>query len=885
MNRAAVSHIRVHRDHNADLSWLAKMAFALLMCVALVHFASVANAAPAAGTSISNQASATYSDASNVTRTVTSNTVTTIVQQVASITLTASGAKNVALGGQVSYPHTLINSGNGTDTFGLTVGNTGAFSFTAVTLYADVNGDGVPDNAVPINTTGQLAAGESFRFVAVGLVPVSAVAGNTNSLTVTATSVFTPATTANNIDVSTVSGNAIVNVTKAIDVAVGAAGSGPRTFTLTYVNTGVSPATNVTLTDVIPSGMTYVAGSARWSGSGVTVLTDANSADNQSGIVYDFNVTSATRVTAVIASVPVGASGTLTFQVGINSNAAPGANPETRNTAAFSYNDGAVPVGSSNTNSVQFVVTQASAVQLTGDTVGAAVQGGTVTFTDVLKNNGNGTDSFDISTGTSSFPLGTTFTLYQADGVTPLQDSNGNGIPDSGPLAAGASRNIVIKAILPPGSTGGSYAVQLIAVSKTDPTKTASAANTLTAVTSSTVDLTANAASGGSALGIGAYAGGGALVTVPTAAGSTASFTLFISNTSGVADTYNLQASTDQTFAGLTLPTGWSVVFKDVNGAVITNTGVINAGANMQVTAEVSVPAGTAAGTVDAYFRAVSPTSGASDRVHDAIQVTGSRTLTLTPNHSGQAASAGTVVYTHTITNTGNVLEGDGVISVVTLTLGDSSAGYTSAVYWDQNNNGVLDVTDPAVTTLAQLVGGTNGASTAAGLGAGEKATLFVKVYTAPGAAVGAVNATTLTATTTGTVSGVVAPGAVAVTDSTSIIAGDLQLLIEQALDAACDGTADTAYAVTTITTGAIPGACIRYRITATNIGASDVTTVVISNATPMNTKYHGSVVAATSQGSVSAPSAGTAGTVQATVGTLTPNQSAALTYGVRIDP
>jgi uncharacterized repeat protein (TIGR01451 family) len=86
-------------------------------------------------------------------------------------------------------------------------------------------------------------------------------------------------------------------------------------------------------------------------------------------------------------------------------------------------------------------------------------------------------------------------------------------------------------------------------------------------------------------------------------------------------------------------------------------------------------------------------------------------------------------------------------------------------------------------------------------------------------------------------------------------------------------------------TSGAIPGAGIRYRITASNVGSSDVTTVVISNATPMNTKYHGAVVAATTQGSVSAPAAGATGTVQATVGTLTPNQSAALTYGVRIDP
>ena len=45
--------------------------------------ASAAAAAPPAGTPIGNQASATYLDATSTTRTVTSNLVTTIVQQVA----------------------------------------------------------------------------------------------------------------------------------------------------------------------------------------------------------------------------------------------------------------------------------------------------------------------------------------------------------------------------------------------------------------------------------------------------------------------------------------------------------------------------------------------------------------------------------------------------------------------------------------------------------------------------------------------------------------------------------------------------------------------------------------------------------------------------------
>ena len=75
------------------------------------------SAAPPAGTSIGNQASATYTDASNTERTATSNVALTIVQQVSSFLLTADGARFAAPGSQVLYPHTLVNTGNGTDTF------------------------------------------------------------------------------------------------------------------------------------------------------------------------------------------------------------------------------------------------------------------------------------------------------------------------------------------------------------------------------------------------------------------------------------------------------------------------------------------------------------------------------------------------------------------------------------------------------------------------------------------------------------------------------------------------------------------------------------------------------------------------------------------------
>ena len=87
--------------------------------------------------------------------------------------------------------------------------------------------------------------------------------------------------------------------------------------------------------------------------------------------------------------------------------------------------------------------------------------------------------------------------------------------------------------------------------------------------------------------------------------------------------------------------------------------------------------------------------------------------------------------------------------------------------------------------------------------------------------------------------------------DVTTIINGQLQLSKRQSLDAACDGVEDGPFSTLDITTGAIPGACIRYEITVTNVGSTAVSNVVINDATPANTTSSNAALAATTQGTV----------------------------------
>src|SRR5882762_7706001 len=295
--------------------------FTVLLAIAALLSPGSANAQTAAGTSIGNQAAATYTDSSSVSRFATSNLVTTIVQQVASLTLTANGAKTASPGSPVFYPHTLTNTGNGSDSFNLTLApaQSGAFTLTGTHIYLDANGDGIPDNFVDLTGTSVTVAPgaiNAFKFVITGTVPPGATAGQTNNFSVSATSVFDGTKSASNTDVTTVTSNAVINVNKVMSSNSGAAGSGPYTVALTYTNSGNNTAATINIGDALPAGMTYVAGSGRWSVTGATALTDATG-DLQpaAGTPHiSYSVTGNT-ITAIVDQVATGVSGQLTFQV------------------------------------------------------------------------------------------------------------------------------------------------------------------------------------------------------------------------------------------------------------------------------------------------------------------------------------------------------------------------------------------------------------------------------------------------------------------------------------------------------------------------------------------------------------------------------------------
>ncbi|HMV60018.1 MAG TPA: hypothetical protein PKC07_02280, partial [Agitococcus sp.] len=471
------------------------------------------------------------------------------------------------------------------------------------------------------------------------------------------------------------------------------------------------------------------------------------------------------------------------------------------------------------------------------------------------------------------------------------------------------------------------YNVTKYARSSSNPLVPNTVVDHLTSITANVADLsnnlttgyTAGTLAGGGATGAGSVTGAttpttnpdGAWSILPANPGSSVAFPLLIENKVGLPDNYNLAAGSTAAMAAL--PTGWTAVFRQSSGgncntmgATITNTGTINAGASTLVCAVISVPANAAA-TPDApqnvYFRVTSPVSGTSDTKLDAVRVNTIRNLQMTTDRTGQVFPSGTVVYEHTLTNNGNVVEGDALDELL-LTGTNSLAGFSTILYIDTNNNGVLDAADAVITgagaggnnfhTVTVGTAGTGLGNGLAGLDIGESVRIFAKVQAPAGATPGTTDSLTVLAQAVGTINSIAAPSATN-TDTTNVIGGQIRLDKEQALDAACDGNADAAF--TNANINALPGACIMYRIVATNEGVSPVTSVLINDTTPSFTTLFDKVVGGTvttattpvvTGGTVNTvptkPADGAAGALQANVGTLNGTQSATFTFSVKID-
>ncbi|MFN4252503.1 beta strand repeat-containing protein [Deinococcus sp.] len=864
-----------------------------LLLAAFLSLGVASAAGTKAGTQITNQASAAYRDSTGTRLDANSNQVSTLVKQVGGVTISPDGTpaapgqqQQAVPGAEVVFPYTLTNTGNGTDSFLVdtmvdsSVTNTVAPATRVV--YIDANGDGIlqPGERVALPQSGgksvfqNVPADSAVKFFVVLQVPASATSVNKVITQPTATSTF-DATKTDGVSGSTnysqvnVVQDAVLSVSKSV-VSTTTESNGDLTvvYRVQSTNTGTQAASNVILADdiisatsTLPTGSVVVASSAVISPTtGTVTYPDTDGDGNASD-----------QVQALFGSVAPGQSVQMTFTVTIPASAAPtnGQNPYS-NVATVTYtgSTGTTTTTSSNTADVTKAATAAVAIGPNGDPLGAAdtttgaayttaegltvtpdnadtqtvaslAAGSSVTFAQSVRNTGNSTDVFDFTAALSDLPAGTTVDLLR-DGV-PLPDSDGDGVPDSGPLAPGQTAVIQVRVRVPAqgGADANGGSVVVTATSSVDTSKKDTTTDRIGTVTAPSVSIGDTSGSNG-----GTPATPGNQAVLP---GVQAVFPMEVGNNGAQPDNYNLSGTVTFPVSGGTVPVT-VVYYKDLDGdgvldpnelaaGPITNTGTIQPGEEIKLLAVVNTPDNALPGSVTVSQTAQSPVTNTSGTdTNNTVTVLQEYDVALTPDRSGTTTSPGTALYEHQLRNEGNTSFGPADLSFTSTPAGATS-GWTYLYSFDGTTFFASIASAFSDAAARNLLGSVSPAT----LDPGEQVTLSVKVNVPAGAPTESVNQLTLTAATTPASP---ATGAVLrdptgnparVTDTTRVVGG--KLAIDKTVD-----NCGVLVSCNTVKSGAdaFPGEYLRYTLSARNLSTETLTEVVLRDTVPANTVLAG---------------------------------------------
>jgi len=826
----------------------------LILLAVLVIASSVMAQITPAGTQIRNRSSATYEDMSGNSFSSLSNEVITVVLPVYGVSIlpddtgetppVTPALSQTALAGQTVYfRYDITNTGNDNDTFSLlpiidAVNTTMAVAASDITIYHDLNGNGVVDVGEPVvsaggaaGNIGPIASTATESIILAYTVPAGATAGEVAYAGVDGTSVGDGLQNdTRNYHLTTAVNDAVLTANLTGAPATVFAGN-QIVYTLSGSNIGNNTANGVTvasvgltgvlLYDVVPldpstSNPLGLFGVPTGAPAGGTVLY-LNAGNPTAGLPHTWNwsTTSGPGDLAVAyitnGGVVSGQGYSFSYQVTVPAGMPAGVLGNSA-TVAFVDNDVITPdptLAVSNVANVTIGTLSDVVVGPAGNpgagtppalnddsqAVASASAGTSVDFVNTVRNDGNAADQVNILLdGTSTIPAGWAVSFLQSDGVTPLVDTGADGMPDVGPLAQGASIDIVVRLFIPGNEpAGGPFAAVVRAQSTNDPAEFNLSTDEVTTVLPAGAD-------------IGNYNGGAgtndALANLNAAPGTSVDFALDVINPSGGLDTYTLSSA---------VPAGWTVTFyEDTNGngvldageiTPVAAVGPIGAGAELNVIARVDVPAGAVPGVNPTSFTATSTNNGAiSDTIANTVTVNALASVDFAPDLSGNTTPGGVIAYTHTLTNTGNV--GD------TFDLTYASSQGWVYVFYDALNNPITSVV----------------------LAPAASATVIARLTVPAGATIGTVETGTLTATGQGTL---VTDDAI---DVTVIVAGNIDLT-----KAVAPGGNQP------------PGTELTYTTDYQNVGTDSLTTVVILDALPAFTQFKvGSTTNGTPPASVS---------------------------------
>ncbi|MGN7193181.1 DUF7507 domain-containing protein [Bacillus mycoides] len=363
-----------------------------------------------------------------ITQTASSNTVTTTINSAILATSKSADKSIISVGDTITYTTTITN-----------IGNTPATNIT-FTSAIPANTTFIP-NSVIINGMQQLGARPAlgvnipniapgatvtvtFQVTVISVPPSSSIMDNDTilySYTVDPSAAPVTTSTSTNIVTNPVL-DAMITMIKSVDQTLVTLGD-TITYTTLLTNSGNTNATNITFTDLIPDGTTFVSDSVTI--NGITQL----------GLNPNTGIT--------IGSIAPNSSIAIAFQVTATST--PVQNP-IANSATASYTfiaDPNAPIVSRNVTSNTTFTTINTATILSSKQVDKAFShiGDTLTYTVTLTNNGNSSAQNVIFTDT--VPSGTTFiaNTFSINGIPQSGANPVNGV-NIGSITAGTTVNV-----------------------------------------------------------------------------------------------------------------------------------------------------------------------------------------------------------------------------------------------------------------------------------------------------------------------------------------------------------------------------------------------------------------------------------------------------------
>ena len=855
----------------------------VFILLALVLGAVIASGTPA-GTQIHNQASASYVDSAGQPQTTTSNEVIVVVQPVYGLEIKPDGdeatpgqIKEMLAAGTVYFNWAVKNTGNTNDTYTLDTeqGSNDNFDFDVQGIYLDENCNGQIDPGEAAVNSVSLAADETACIIVEAKVNGTANNGNSGNLNLKGAS-----NTDGNITDNNNWAQAVITEDAILDAVKSASPSGVLhagdaiNYTISGSNIGGSDAyavanvvtlgnatkNGILVSDEIPTNTTYVANSAAGTAGAGTATVIFQTANG-----WTASEPAASDVTAVglliedpnydpnnpASFFPQSYEYQLSFSVTVDSGALAGddipnvatvkygtANGDksiesntTHNRVAADYGvangPNADPEAASSSNPPSYTDPSGKTWDYDHDTgnnssdndyehITNDVYGGdTVYFKNTLKNTGNGEDSYDLTL--DGVPSDWTCQFMAADGTTPLSNPVGT-------VAANSSLDYIVKCSIPPSTTTSNATDLTITVtSKSDP-----------AVSDTTHDVIppVKPGYGVDAAKPGETADGDntpaddnppAQTTDP---GTSVQIPFEVANTGHNPDTYDL---------GPTLPNGWSgtIYPEDCNGdgqlddprpAPVTDTGLIEAGEKKCFILVVDVPEGQDPVTLDENDPTddnvkVAVTSHAdpnnsTDAISTDVNVNEKVNLEFSPDHNGTVTSPGNIIYKHTLTNSGNI----------DTTVNFSESGST-------HPNWTYEISTDGGNTWTPIAG----ASTS--LSKGESKEVQIRVSVPAGEPIGAIDTNEIAVSTTYTAGGETKTEEASVTDTTTVVGGDLRLekSAQTCETADCSGSNDP---VSNDGSVAKPGEYIQYTVIATNIGTANLPQVIITDPLPAYTDF-----------------------------------------------